>query len=70
MMPKDGTPILAYVENKNFKGWMVIQYTGHYWQSMPGKYGVDKIIAWASLPITPGSQPVEMSHDFELASPA
>lgn len=49
-MPKDGTPILAYCVNKYSKGWMVIQYTGHYWQTIPGKYGVQRILRWAPLP--------------------
>ena len=51
-MPKDGTPILAYVINKHTKGWMVIQFDGHHcrWQSIPGKYGVERIARWAQLP--------------------
>jgi len=29
-MPRDGTPILAYVVNRHVQGWQVIQYTGRY----------------------------------------
>lgn len=65
-MPKDGTPILAYCENDHSEGWMVIEWTGHYWQTRPGKYGVRKIIAWTKLQMTPSSAPVEMAGDFEL----
>lgn len=49
-MPKNGTPILAYCVNRHTKGWMVIQFNGHYWQTIPGKYGVERILRWAPLP--------------------
>lgn len=52
-MPTDGTPILAYVVNRHVQGWQVIQHNGRHWQSIPGKYGVERIARWAFLPPGP-----------------
>jgi len=49
-LPTDGTPILAYVVTRGLKGWMVVAYNGYHWWTIPGKYGVDRIVRWAPLP--------------------
>lgn len=66
-IPKDGTPILAYCINRHTEGWMVIAHNGRYWQTIPGKYGVERIVTWAKLPVTPSTKAtLEMAHDFLL----
>ena len=71
VMPKDGTPILAYCVNRHTEGWMVIAYNGRYWQTIPGKYGVERIVSWAQLPILPSTKSaVEIAQDFHLNPPS
>lgn len=65
-MPKDGTPILAFCTTQRFAGWIVIVWNGRCWHSVPGKYGVSRIVAWAKLPMEPSTAPVLIAHDFQL----
>lgn len=47
---------------------MVAAHNGRYWQTVPGKYGVDRVVAWAKLPPLPSTKAaVEIEHEFQLS---